>query len=332
MKKPTFKLILDGADVSEEWRKRLISLTITDEAGWTSDTLEITLSNADGKFAPPFPENIIELHLGFDGEALRDFRKFYANKITTQLAPRTVKLNCAALAKGAGSTNAATKELFKTKVTKEWSAETTLADALAEIANECGYSAKISSELASKTIPQTCLVENNETHGDFLARIAGQTDATLKAADDTLFFYTRDEAKTAFEAVEIDAKTLTAATFTVDRSKQFKSVKAKFHDADAKTYYATAGTGTPAKELDKEFSSEAEAQAAAETELAKLKRAAKTVSFSGEANLNVSADRLVKITGTGLTPELEAGEFQVGKVSFTLSAAGLQMSVSEPSR
>jgi len=139
-------------------------------------------------------------------------------------------------------------------------------------------------------------------------------------------------ARWAFEGVEIDAKTLTAATFTVDRSKQFKSVKAKFHDADAKTYYATAGTGTPAKELDKEFSSEAEAQAAAETELAKLKRAAKTVSFSGEANLNVSADRLVKITGTGLTPELEAGEFQVGKVSFTLSAAGLQMSVSEPSR
>lgn len=326
MKTPKFKITMDGADASATLGARLVSLKVTDAEGWQSDKLELTLDNSDGRFEAPFPECEIGLQLGYAGETPRDFGTFFANKIQTTLSPRVVKIECAALCKGAGG-DEKKKELFKGAVTREWSENETVGGALSAIAAECGYGARVSASLKDAPLPAQCLVENNETHGEFLRRMAQVVGATMKTSAKTLFFYDAAEAAASAAPVEVSASALSAATFAVERSEQFKSTEAAYGSADGFLRTVSAGTGTPVKKLKGEYASEAEALAAAEAELANLRRKTKTCKLSGEADVRICVGEKIRLTGTSLYPELEAGTWTVTKTEFSLSRSGLTMSV-----
>ena len=50
---PAYQVLVDGKDISAAIRPRLMSMTITDNRGFTADTIEITLDDSDGQLDMP---------------------------------------------------------------------------------------------------------------------------------------------------------------------------------------------------------------------------------------------------------------------------------------
>ena len=62
---PAYRIEIDGKDITTEWGKRLTSLSITDEAGIKSDTLEVEFDGRDKIKAPKVGAKI-KVWLGYE--------------------------------------------------------------------------------------------------------------------------------------------------------------------------------------------------------------------------------------------------------------------------
>lgn len=343
MRAARYIIELDGEDATATLGKRLLSATASDGAGWSSDSLTLKFDNADGNAEVPFPECKIRFVLGFADGVMRDFGLFHAHKVKTTLAPATVELTCKAISRASGGEDKQ-KELFKTVRSREWSEDATADSVLAKIASENGYSAKCGDSLRGVALPRECLVQNSETDGAFLRRVAEIVRAKLKAFNGYLMLFNPEkdmppptESASAQDAgtadgqgaapVEIPISEITAADWTVARDDKYQGVKAKWYSTeDAELHYVLVGAGEPYDELKDEYDSAASAQLAAENRLAEMRRAAKTCSITAPAKMNVCAEGFIKITGTNSA--LIGGIWRVEKATFTLDRNGLKMSIS----
>ncbi len=342
MRTAKFTIELDGADATATLGKRLLSATVADGAGWSSDSLTLKFDNADGNAEIPFPECKIRFTLGFADGVMRDFGLFHAHKVKTTLAPATVELSCKAISRASGGEDKQ-KELFKTVRSREWSESATADSVLAKIAEENGYAAKCGDSVRGVALPRECLVQNSETDGAFLRRVAEIVRAKLKAFNGYLMLFNPEkdmpqaaESASAQDAgttngqgatpVEIPLAEITSADWTVARDDKYQGVKAKWYSSDdAELHYVLVGAGEPYDELKGEFDSAESAQLAAENRLAEMRRSAKTCSLTAPAKMNVCAEGFINITGTGNA--LIGGIWRVEKATFTLDCSGLKMSL-----
>lgn len=342
MRTPKFKIELDGKDVTSTLGKRLQSAKVTDGAGWSSDSLTLKFENADGHMEIPFPECKIRFQLGFADGEMRDFGLFHAHKVKTTLSPASVELTCKAISRAAGGEDKQ-KELFKTTRSREWQENDTIDSVLEKISTENGYAAKCGNSLSGIALPKECIVQNAETDGMFLKRIAGIVRAKLKAFNGFLMLFNPEkdapqarESASAADAgtsdtrgavpVEIKISEISSGEFTVERNNKFQGVKAKWHSLeDASLHEVCVGKGEPYDTLKDEYDSEASARLAAENRLAELNRDARTCTLNASADIRVCAEGFVKITGT--QNALENGDWRVKTVTFTLDDGGLKMSL-----
>lgn len=344
MRRPAFRLELDGKDATAALGKRLLSASVTDGEGWSADSLTLKFENADGRFEIPFPETRVRFLLGYAGTELRDFGEFHAHKVRTTLSPASVELSCKALSLGAGGEDKQ-KELFKTARSREWSEADTVDSALAKIASENGYAAKCGDSLKGVALPRECFVQRAETDGAFLRRAAEIVRARLKAFDGFLMLFNPEadaplasasasvaDAGTGggsegAEPAELDVSQITSGDFSCERTDKFKSVKAKWHSVeDAALHEVSAGEGEPCETLKDEYDSEDSARRAAQAKLAEMRRNARTCRISAQAVMSVCAEGFVRVTGA--RDPLAAGDWRVKSVTFTLDRAGLKMSFS----
>ena len=52
---PDWRILIDGQDRSRVFLDRLLSLTVTDESGYHSDTVSVRLDDRDGRIDLPGP-------------------------------------------------------------------------------------------------------------------------------------------------------------------------------------------------------------------------------------------------------------------------------------
>ena len=341
MRTPKFIIELDGNEATGTLGKRLQSAKVTDGAGWSADSLILKFDNADGRMEIPFPECKIRFKLGFADGELRDFGLFHAHKVNTTLAPATVELTCKAISRAAGGEDKQ-KELFKSARSREWLETDTIDSVLEKISTENGYAAKCGNSLVGVPVPKECIVQNAETDGAFLRRLAEIVRAKLKAFNGFLMLFNPEkdmpqaqESASAADAgtsdaqgatpVEIKVSEISSGEFTVERNDKFQGVKAKWHSTeDAALHEVCVGKGEPYDTLKDEYDSEESARLAAENRLAELNRDARTCTINATADMRVCAEGFVRITGT--QNALEGGAWRVKTVTFTLDGGGLKMS------
>lgn len=75
-KAPSYRLVVDGMDITPKVNGRLISLTLTDNRGDEADILEIVLSDHDGAMTLSPHGAVISVALGWKGEDLLDSTRF----------------------------------------------------------------------------------------------------------------------------------------------------------------------------------------------------------------------------------------------------------------
>ncbi|HEH9401438.1 TPA: phage late control D family protein, partial [Aeromonas sobria] len=89
---PAYQLLIDGNDISAAIRPRLMSMTITDNRGFSADTIEVTLDDSDGLLAMPRRGATMQAFIGWQGQALVDKGTFNIDEVGHSGAPDSLSI------------------------------------------------------------------------------------------------------------------------------------------------------------------------------------------------------------------------------------------------
>jgi len=269
--RPTFRVHADGSDITAKIADRLVRLVLTDEAGFRSDTVEITLDDRGHVVSLPPKGAKLRVWLGMD--ALQFMGEFVVDELVVEGGPARLTIRAKA---------ADMRDQLKAPKTRSWD-QITLAGLVETVAGEHGLTPRVAGDLSGIDLGHVDQTEESDLH--LLTRLARQYDAVAKPAGGMLLMVGRGKAKTA-SGRQLAPVTLTAADFAgqwsatlADRGR-YASVVATWHsNGAAQPQEVTVGEGAPAYRIREPYPTEAAARAGAEARYRKFQRG--TATFSG---------------------------------------------------
>lgn len=84
---PAFRLFANGKNLADTLANSLSSLTVTDETGYESDTLELEITDPEGRFELPRLDSWLNLHLGYKDGVMRDFGYYAVSEVSAKGPP-----------------------------------------------------------------------------------------------------------------------------------------------------------------------------------------------------------------------------------------------------
>lgn len=324
---PDFSLLADGSDITRAIRRGLQDIRLTDYGGATgkTDTLTITLTSA----TLPLPTQgaRLQLGLGFNGE-LVDKGSYVVCGVESSGPPRTVTITATAAPgnsrKHTGDTTAQRHRTFE---------HTTLGDIVRTVAQGNALTPRVAASLAG--IPVSYEVQNGESDGAFMLRLAKRYNALSKPANGQWLFLAQGSAIRA-SGKPVGARTLTPADVSRWSYREGNRGQVKAGDGKKKGkvgihYFddATGETKTHTREIngadihhphthpDKDTAVQAASAAVSQAE-----KNGRQMSLSGPVRpdlIRLTAEGRITTQGFGLR---EDHTWQVESVTFTLGASG----------
>lgn len=306
-----FQIIADGADVTERFQDRLISMTIKDEAGQKSDTAEIEVDNRDYALALPQTGARLDLAMGLGG-VLVPMGRYVVDELSGEIFPSTLTISAKA---------ADMQGPIRSRKTRDWK-NVTLGQILNQIAGEHGLTPVISDSL--KGAGFAYLAQTSESDLHFLTRLARDLDAVAKPASGYLIMVRRGEGKTASGAdlpvFRIHRRQMSGARFDLkSRAKSGKVVAHWGERAAGQTRTVSAGKDSPQETLRHRYATKGEAQRAADAALSRGKRSSASI----EVDLGGFWGALMaeaKVDLQGIPSEL-CGEWLITSVTHSLNGS-----------
>jgi len=318
---PAFKVVANDKDITAAIVERFVELRLTDETGFQSDTLEITLTDTDEANPVKIPPRGAELQLwiGYNG-TLVPKGLFVCNEVEITGWPGKMCLRANA-APYEGTPKG--KLDFQSQKSRSWPAGTKIGAMVAQMAKEHGMTAATSPELQSVPLPH--IDQSDESDINLLIRLAKKYDAIAKPAGGKLIFAKRGNAKTVSGAelptISISKSGQTRYSMIVSTRDSAGTVVAFYRDNRAAArHQVSIGTGDPVKRLRMGFKNQAMAIAAVKAEQAKRAR--------GEFKLTVDMPGRPDMTAeTNLTMDSTwrdgvAGDWLVTRVEHAIDSAG----------
>ena len=90
--KPAFRVIADGADITGKIAERLLSIRVTDEAGITSDQVEIALDDRGGEISLPPTGAELSVSLGYENGIIYNLGKYSVDEVEISGPPWSMTL------------------------------------------------------------------------------------------------------------------------------------------------------------------------------------------------------------------------------------------------
>ena len=310
-----FKLEIGGRDVSAMVQDRLISLTLTDNDGWESDSLTLDFDNRDNRIPLPTYQQDVKLWLPLKNQLVY-MGLFKVSDSTLTLRPRQLNVTCTAAD--------LTLDSLKSTKTRGWN-DKTLGDIARAIAAENKLKVAIADELAAIKFPQ--VDQTNESDINLLNRLGKDFDATVKIADGTLLFTLRGVGQSvsgqAMPAIVLNEGDCQAGVSikTVNR-QQYNSVACEYREVatgEAKVY--RSGTSEPVLTIKGMMQDLEQAKARVNAYLRRQQRSAFEINFTtvrGDPRLVAGA---VVQLGTGFHPDYDGASFVIASATHQLSGA-----------
>lgn len=319
--RPTARISIDGKDITTRLlgggeNCLLESLTITDEPGVKSDSLELTIDNRDG-FTVPKKGSIIQVWLGYEPEPVY-MGKYRVDEWSKSGPPKVLRVS----AKSAELTTA-----IKGTKTRSWH-DKTVKQIVSQIAGEHSLGTAIDQEIGARQIEH--IDQQTESDIAFLTRLASRNGATFKLADGKVIF-AKKGSKTlpsGGSKPEVVLKPEQVSTWSVTESERggHKSVICFYQDhAKNKRVSVKAGNGKPAHRDKKVYRTKSEAEAAAKGKLGELTRGRREGQIEMPGNTELFADGVVKLQG--FDPDCD-GTFFAKTVTHSFSGGGFTTSLS----
>lgn len=310
---PTARITVDGVDVSNTLLPRLLSLRVQDEAGFASDSVELTMDDRALAIALPSKGVKLRIWLGYKEESLFYKGEYTVDEVRHRGPPATIVIT----AKGADFL-----ESLKSRKTRSWHA-TTIGVIVQTISAEHDLKPRVEPALAATAIEHIDQTDESDLH--FLARLAKQYDAIARPINGFLIFLPKGQAKTAegqaLTRLTLRPSDLKGWEYVQQERQNYRKVTAYWTDkSDGQRKEEYAGEGAPAKALRTDYPNAAEAKAAAEAELRRIQRGKATFNLNVEGLPEAASDWRVIIAD--FKPELD-GEWSVHRAEHVLSDAGL---------
>lgn len=207
---PTFSLIAENNDITDEVARYLTDLTLIDYGATNenprSDRLILNLTSPT--MALPQKGAMLRLGLGFD-TYLVDKGVFTVDDVSLQGPPRTLSISATAVP----GSNTMHPHNMQSQKNRAWE-NVSLGEIVRTIATENGLIASVSAEL--RDILPGHLDQTYENDGEFLARLARQYDAISKATGGYWVFMVQGSGKS------VSGNTLPEITLTPDGNKDWQ--------------------------------------------------------------------------------------------------------------
>lgn len=314
-----FSLNVDGIDYAKEIVPRLNSLTLTEKLGEEADTLEIVLTNHDGKLAPIKRGVETTLALGWKGGSnvpagLVQKGRFIVDQVEKSGPPDQLRIT----ARSADLTGD-----YRKRRDRAWK-DTTLGDVVEEVASGSGLSARVHADLAGIALPS--IEQAAKSDAAFIRDLGARFDAIATVKDKTLIFLpigAQDNASGAsFGDLKLSRRDNSRWSFTIADREEHDGAEAKWHDrGEAKKKTAKAGGSKNPRRIKRSFASEAEAKAAAEAEARRAERGQYEFSYDmalGDPGIEPNA----RVTLEGWDSEIDAVAWLVEEANHRLDGRG----------
>ncbi|RSC37358.1 phage late control D family protein [Agrobacterium sp. FDAARGOS_525] len=324
--KPRVEVSIDGVPVAGHFYERLLSLTVTDEEGMKSDTVDIELNDGPPNFlAIPRKGAIISVKMGF-GDDLVPKGVFTADKVNVDCLPYKMSISGKAADLRSGK--------LKERQERSWD-KTKLGDILSQIASESGLTPAVDDDLAD--FEYDWLAQQDESNINFLRRLAERHNG-LFAVKQRRMIFTRLGSGLSASGAPLGSIILTPEKIKVgslkveinDRTK-YSKVVAYYQDSDkAERVEIDADAdadGDSIYRLPEPYASPAEADKAAQAKAKELQRGEGSVSVTviGDAGIDAGLPLLF----ADIRPGVDGVPYiiKTAKTAYT-KTGGLEVAVS----
>ncbi|MDB5690797.1 MAG: late control protein [Sphingomonas bacterium] len=321
---PNWRVTLDGLDLTDRLRPRLVSLTLSEKRGDEADQLDIVIDDHDGTMALPRAGATLHVHLGWkQGSAvtpgLIDKGSFVVDEIEHSGPPDIITIR----ARSADFTGA-----IRTRRDKSWH-DTTIGTIVAEVAARHQLTARCAPALAGIVVPSAA--QSRESDLAWLRRIGREHDAVATIKRGSLIFAAIGAGVTPtgkpLPSVTIRRRDGDRHSFRIEKREETTGVTASWHDRKgAKKQTVTVGGADAPKRLGRVYATEAAARTAASAEKARAARQPRKLSFDlALGRPDIYPEQRVK--AEGFKAEIDAIAWLVAQVTHSLGDRGLVTSV-----
>jgi len=314
-----FSLVVDGVDYAEVIVPRLVSLSLSEKLGEEADTLDVTISNHDGKLAPIKRGVFATLSLGWAAgdevkTGLVNKGRFKVDEVSKEGPPDVLRIR----ARSADLTGS-----YRKRKDKGWK-DTTLGAVVEEIAGNNGLQAKVHADLAGIAIKS--IEQAAKSDAAFIRDLGARYDAIATVKDQTLIFLpvgAQDNAGgQSFDGATLTRRDNSRWRFVIADREEHDGAEAKWHDRKgAKKKTVTEGGGKNPKRIKRSFGSEDEAKAAARAEARKAERGRYEFEYEmalGEPGIEPNG----RVTLEGWDSEIDGVKWLVNEATHTLDGRG----------
>lgn len=325
MKKPDYRIIVNGQNITPKLQGRLISLTLTDERSETADQLDIALDDHDGGLAIPPRNATIEVWIGYTGE-LTHKGSFTLDEISHTGTPDTLVLRARSVD---------FKGSLKTKREQSWH-DLSLADLLTTIASRNGLIPAIAAELGAKTVQH--IDQTNESDISLIQRLGKHYGALATVKAGRLLFAPAGNGRTAggsdIPRLLINRQQGDQHEYSInDRDSDYTGVQANWNDRKyAALKHIVAGEPGNLKMIRHTYRNAADATEAAAAEWRKLNRNQASFTLTlAQGNAQIYPQTPVGLVG--YKAEITAIDWIAARVVHALDESGfttrVELEVSE---
>lgn len=175
---PAFMILADGIDVTAGINARLLSMTLTDNAGGQADTLSITVADRDGNVVLPGPGAKLNPFFGYAGTAMNYMGEFTVDETVSSgsSSGRVISITAKSVD---------TNKTQKQKSSRSWENKT-LGEILKEECERDGLSLLISPYF--ENIKREHTARQNQSLLDFGTSLAKKYGAVFKIAGSKALF------------------------------------------------------------------------------------------------------------------------------------------------
>lgn len=316
---PDYRITIAGQTISPELDARLISLRLTDQRGFESDQLDLTLSDYDGRLEIPPRGASLQVAIGWRGAGLVNKGTFIVNEVEHSGAPDQLTIRARA---------ADLRADLIAKRNQSWH-ELSIDDIIRTIAARHELTPRVGQDLADKVIQH--IDQTDESDPNFLTRLGERYDAlaTIKAGH--LLFMPNGEAQTAsgtaIPAVTLRRRDGDQYRYSLSDRDAYTGVVAYWQDTDnAKRETFLVGSNEKPKRLRDTFATEEEATQAAKAEWQRVRRAGASLTLAlAEGRPDLYPE--TPLTARGWKADIDATGWVITQVEHSLTSSAYMVSV-----
>ncbi|TPK15154.1 phage late control D family protein [Mesorhizobium sp. B2-5-9] len=317
---PIVEVTIDGQPVAGAFYERLISLSVTDKEGISSDAFQAELNDGSPDFlALPRTGAIADVRLGYRETGVSSVGQFTVDKVSGKCLPYGLSIS--------GKSANLSQGKLKENKERHWDKKT-LSDIIGEIAGESGLAAAVDNQVGSHQYQWMAQQDESDIH--FLERLARRHNALFSIKDGRLIFAQRGSGLSSGGS-SVGTVVITPAiiiqgtcTFEANDRTKYSKVVAYHQDKDkaerVEVEAEASAEGDSVFRIAEPFADIAEADKAAQAKAKQLKRG------EGAAGVTVIGDTSI-IAGAplmfaGVRPGLDGIPYVIDEVTHEYSKSG----------